>query len=65
MAVKNKVNRNTYDISSTKHVTRKFREVSHSSRAKKCTKKCAVCAKLFFSQLDLLIFFAVFVAVTI
>ena len=46
-----KVNKNTYDISSIKRVTRKFLEVSCCSRAnngKKCTKKCVARAKLLF-----------------
>ena len=43
----------------------KFHILVVQTKAKKCTKKCAVCAKLFFSQLDLLTFFAIFVAITI
>ena len=47
-----KVNRNTYNISSIKRVTRKFLEVLHYSLAKQrqrnVQKKCAVRAKLFF-----------------
>ena len=46
------VNENTYDISSTKRVTKKFLEVSLCSRAKqrqrKVQKKCAARAKLLF-----------------
>ena len=73
-----KVNRSTYNISSIKRVTRKFLEVSRCSRAKQrqrnvqksvqscfllIRKKCAAGAKFFFgSDLDLLIFLAVFVA---
>ena len=49
---KKKVNKNTYDISSIKRVTRKFLEVSRCSRAKQrqrnVQKKCAACAKLLF-----------------
>ena len=50
-AVKKKMNRNIYDISSIKRVTRKFQEISRFSRAEKgqkCTKKCAARAKLVF-----------------
>ena len=58
-----KVNRNTYNISSIKRVTRKFLEVSRCSRAKhrqrNVQKKGAARAKLVFCQ----IFSAVFVAV--
>ena len=47
-----KVNEKTYDISSIKHVTRKFLEVSRCSHAKQrqrnVQKKCAASAKLFF-----------------
>ena len=47
-----KVNRNTYNISSIKRVTRKFLEVSRCSRAKQrqrnVQKKCAAHAKFFF-----------------
>ena len=46
-----KMNRNTYDISYIKRVTRKFQEISRFSRAvkgQKCTKKCAARAKLCF-----------------
>ena len=47
-----KVNKNTYDISSIKRVTRKFLEVSRCSRAKQrqrnVQKKCAARAKLPF-----------------
>ena len=39
MAAK-KVNRNTYNASSLKRVTRKFLEVSRYSRAKQQAKKC-------------------------
>ena len=42
-----KVNENTYDISSIKHVTKKFLEVSRCSRAKQrqrnVRKKCCMC----------------------
>ena len=45
-------NKNTYDISSIKSVTRKFLGVLGCSRAKttakKCAKKCAAQAKLLF-----------------
>ena len=58
-----KVKENTYDISSIKRATKKFREVSRCSRAKQrkrnLQKKCAVRAKLLFFQLDLLLFFSV------
>ena len=37
---KRKVNKNTYDISSIKRVTRKFLEVSRCGRAKQWQKKC-------------------------
>ena len=51
--MKQKVNKYTYDISSIKHVTRKFLEVLRCSRAKQpqrnVQKKCAARAKLFFS----------------
>ena len=40
--------RNIYDISSIKHVTRKFHVVVVQKKAKKCTKKCAALATLFF-----------------
>ena len=47
-----KVNKNTYDISSIKRVTRKFLEVSRCSRAKQrqrnVQKNCAARAKLLF-----------------
>ena len=49
-----KVNKNTYDISSIKHVTRKLLEVSRCSRAKQrqrnVQRKCAARAKLFFAN---------------
>ena len=58
-----KVDEDTYDISSIKHVTKKFLEVSRCSRAKQCTKvqrnvqkTCAARAKLLFCYLDLLLF---------
>ena len=38
---KRKVNKNTYDISSIKRVTRKFLEVSRCGRAKQWQKKCS------------------------
>ena len=47
-----KVNKNTYDISSSKRVTRKFLEVSRCGRTKQrqrnVEKKCAALAKLLF-----------------
>ena len=47
-----KVNENTYDITSIKHVTKKFLEVSGCSRAKQrqrnVQKKFAARAKLLF-----------------
>ena len=47
-----KVNKNTFDISFIKRVTRKFLEVlvfsPAKTTAKKCTKKCAARAKLIF-----------------
>ena len=46
------VNESTFEISSKKHVTKKFLEVSHCSRAKQrqrnVQKKCAARAKLLF-----------------
>ena len=47
-----KVNKNTYDISSIKRVTRKFLDVSRSrakQRQRNVQKKCAAHAKLLFS----------------
>ena len=56
-----KVNRNMYNISSIKRITRKFLRVSHCSCAKQLhrnvEKKCAARANLLFCQLDLLLFF--------
>ena len=47
-----KVNKNTYDISSMKHVTKTFLEVSRCSGAKQWQRnvqqKCAARAKLLF-----------------
>ena len=47
-----RVNKNTFDISSIKRVTRKFLEVSRCSRAKQLQrnvqKKCAARAKFLF-----------------
>ena len=45
-----KANENTYDISSTKRVTKKFLQVSPcKTTAKKCTKKvCCTCKVEFF-----------------
>ena len=43
-----KVNKNTYDISSIKRVSRKLLEVSRCSRAKQRQRKCAARAKLLF-----------------
>ena len=47
-----KVNENTYEISSIKHVTKKFLEISRCSGAKQgkrnVQKNCAAGAKLFF-----------------
>ena len=66
MAAKKKVNKNTYKISSIKRVTRKFLEVSRSSRAQQrqrnVQKKCAARAKLFFfaNSTHVLIFFGCF-----
>ena len=58
-----KVNENTYNISSPKRVTKKFREVSCCSRAKQrqrnVQKKCAAHVKLLFCSVDLLLFFTV------
>ena len=49
---KKKVNKNTYDTSSIKRVTRKFLDVLRCSRSKQrqrnVQKKCAVRAKLLF-----------------
>ena len=51
-AVKKKVNENTYDITSIKHVAKNFLEVSDCSRAKRrqrnVQKKCAAREKLLF-----------------
>ena len=64
-AVKKKFDENTYDISSIKRVTKKFLEVSRSSRAKQrermYKKKRAVRAKLLFLLIfiDRLLFFTV------
>ena len=48
------VNRNTYNISSIKRVTRTFLENSRrrscETSSKKCRKKCAARAKLFFAN---------------
>ena len=56
-----KVNRNMYNISSIKRITRKFLKVSNCSCAKQLhrnvEKKCAARANLLFGQLDLLLFF--------
>ena len=56
-----KVNKNTYNFSSTKRVTRTFLEVLRCSRAKQrqrnVQKKSAARAKLPFCLLDLLLFF--------
>ena len=51
--MRKKLNRNTYDISPLKRVTREFLEVSRRSRAteataNKFTKNCAAGVKLFF-----------------
>ena len=50
--MKKKGNKNMYDISSIKRVTRKFLNVARCSRAKQrqknVQKKCAAAAKLFF-----------------
>ena len=52
MSDSEKVNENTYNISSKKRVTKKFLELSHCSRAKQrqrnVQKKCAARAKLIF-----------------
>ena len=49
-----KLTKKTYDISSIKHVTKKFLEVSRCSRAKQrqrnVQKKCAARAKLFLAN---------------
>ena len=51
-AAKKKMNKDTYDISSIKRVTRRFLEISRCSRAKQGQRnvqnKCAASAKLFF-----------------
>ena len=61
-----KVNKNTYDVSSIKRVTRKFLEVSRCSRAKQqqrnVQKKCAARAKLLFANETYCCFFTVLVA---
>ena len=55
--MKKKVNKNTYDISSIKRVTRKFLDVLRCSRAKQRQrngqKKCAARAKFFLATLSL------------
>ena len=52
MRQQKKVNENTYEISSIKHVTKKFLEISRCSGAKQgkrnVQKNCAAGAKLFF-----------------
>ena len=52
--MKKKVNEKTYDIFSIKRVTKKFIEVSRSSRAKQrkrnVQKKCAARTKLLFAN---------------
>ena len=57
-----KVNKNTYDISSTKRETRKLLEVSRCIRAKQrqrnVQRKCAAQAKLLFCSLDLFFVFS-------
>ena len=62
-----KVNRNTYNISSIKRVTRKFLEVLHYSRAKQrqrnVLKSVPYVQSFFFFVLLGLPFLAVFVAV--
>ena len=45
-----KRNKNTYDISSIKRVTRKFHVVVVQNKGKECTKKCAARAKLLFAN---------------
>ena len=59
---KKKVNKNTYDISSIKRVTRKFLEVSRFSgakqRQKNVQKKCAARAKLLFLLITPIVFFS-------
>ena len=67
---KKRENRNTYDISSIKRVTRKFLEVPRCSGAnstanseRNVQKVCCVYKKDFFGLLDL--FFSVFVAVAV
>ena len=56
-----KVNKNTYDISSIKRVTRKFLKVSRCSHAKQgqrnVQRKCAARAKLLFCYLVLFLCF--------
>ena len=55
-----KVNRNTYDISSIKHVTKKFLEGSCCSRAKQrqrnVQQKCAAHAKLLLLIRPIVVF---------
>ena len=55
-----KVNKNTYDISSIKHVTKKFLEVSRCSGAKQrqrnVQKKCAAHAKLLLLIRPIVVF---------
>ena len=53
-----KVNKNTYDISSIKHVTRKFLEVSRCSRPNQRQRN--VQKIVLHVQLDLLLIFSLF-----
>ena len=61
-----KLNKNTYNISSIKRVTRKRLEVSRCSRAKttakKCTKKVCCTCRVAFSLIRHFYFFTVLVA---
>ena len=50
----------TYNISPIKCVTRKFYVVVVQNNSKKCTKKCAASAKLFFFLIRPIIFFLLF-----
>ena len=65
---KKKVNKNTYDISSIKRVTRKFLEVSRFSGAKQRQKNvqkkvCCTCKVAFFANYTYCFFFFTFLVV--
>ena len=55
----------TYDVSSMKHVTRKFHVVVMQNNGKEMYKNvCCIC-KIVYYLLDLLIFFAILVSVVV